>query len=85
MLNNKFLGYVLKKTKIENAGNSIPQLTVPMVKPIKPPLPPLQAQNKIVAAIESEQKTIEECKKLIKTMEQKIEAKIGEVWNGGSR
>ncbi len=82
LLSNNFLGYILKITSIENTGNSIPQLTVPMVKKIKIPLPPLEIQKQIVAEIEAEQKIVNANKNLIEKMEQKIERKIGEVWNG---
>ncbi len=47
----------------------------------KIPLPPLSVQEQIVAEIESEQRAIDECKKLIEKMQKKIEAKIGEVWD----
>ncbi len=50
------------------------------VKTRKIPLPPLDVQEQIVAEIEAEQKSVEECKKLVITMEKKIKAKIEEVW-----
>ncbi|MGG7048818.1 restriction endonuclease subunit S [Campylobacter sp. M4] len=44
-----YLYYALKEKHINGNGANIPQLTVPMVKNIKIPLPPLQTQQKIVA------------------------------------
>ena len=50
------------------------------IKKLKIPLPSLEVQEQIVAEVETEQQAIEECKKLIAKMEQKIAAKIDEVW-----
>ena len=52
------------------------------IKNIQIPLPPLEVQEKIVAEIEAEQQAVESCKTLIAKMEQKIAAKIAEVWGG---
>ena len=75
-----FLNYAIKNTDIESTGNSIPQLTVPMVREIKIPLPLIEEQKQIVAEIESEQQVINQCKVLVDKMEKKIADKIGEVW-----
>lgn len=42
--------------------------------------PPLNEQTKIVAKIQEEEKAIEECKKLIKLHQQKINTKIQSIW-----
>jgi hypothetical protein len=44
------------------------------------PLPPLKIQKQIVAQIEEEQKLVEANRKLIEIFEEKIKAKIAEVW-----
>ena len=46
----------------------------------KIPLPPLKVQLRIVGEIEAEQETIDGCKALIATKENKINTKIAEVW-----
>jgi Type I restriction-modification system methyltransferase subunit len=47
---------------------------------LKFPLPPLEAQQKIVAEIETERELVDANKKLIEIFEKKIKDKIGEVW-----
>jgi len=76
----KFLKYIIDTIQIYNNGNSIPQLTIPMIKNEKIPLPPLEVQEQIVAEIEAEQNVVNANKELMEKMEKKIEAKIGEVW-----
>lgn len=48
----QFLKYALDNSKITNTGTTIPQLTVPTVKEIYIPIPPLPEQHRIVAKIE---------------------------------
>lgn len=48
MIVTKFLNYVLDITPIGGTSGSIPQLTVPNVKKIKIPIPPLTIQLEIV-------------------------------------
>ena len=48
----KFLNYVLDITEIGHSGGSIPQLTVPNVKKIQIPIPPLSKQKEIVAILD---------------------------------
>jgi type I restriction enzyme S subunit len=48
----KFLNYALDITEIGHSGGSIPQLTVPNVKKIKIPIPPLAEQERIVAILD---------------------------------
>jgi type I restriction enzyme, S subunit len=49
----KFLNYVLDITAIGHSGGSIPQLTVPNVKKIKIPIPPLTIQKEIVKILDN--------------------------------
>ena len=48
----KFLNYALDITEIGHSGGSIPQLTVPNVKTIAIPVPPLSIQNEIVKILD---------------------------------
>ncbi len=49
----KFLNYVLDITEIGHSGGSIPQLTVPNVKKIKIPIPPIPIQQEIVKILDT--------------------------------
>ena len=44
------------------------------------PLPTLEEQKEIVSAIEQQEKAIEECKKLIKIQQEKINSKLQSIW-----
>jgi type I restriction enzyme S subunit len=48
----KYLSYALDITEIGHSGGSIPQLTVPNVKKIKIPVPPIAEQERIVAILD---------------------------------
>ena len=48
----KYMKFCLDCLLIWSAGSSIPQLTVPTIKKMQLPLPPLQEQHRIVAKIE---------------------------------
>jgi len=80
IINLHFLKYVLDTFTINRTGNTIPQLTIPMIKNEQIPLPPLSVQQEIVAQIEAEQEMVNANKKLIEIFEQKVKDKIGEVW-----
>lgn len=61
VVNLTFLFYMIKLLKIGGKGAAIPQLTVPMVKDLLLPVPPLSLQEKFAARIEQ----IEEQKKAV--------------------
>ena len=61
VVNLTFLFYMIKLLKIGGKGAAIPQLTVPMVKDLLLPVPPLELQEKFAARIEQ----IEEQKKAV--------------------
>lgn len=61
VVNLTFLFYMIKLLKIGGKGAAIPQLTVPMVKDLLLPVPPLELQEKFAARIEQ----IEEQKKFV--------------------
>lgn len=48
-----YLRYVIKCLPVSSVGSSIPQLTVPMLKPKLIPLPPLSEQKRIVEVLDS--------------------------------
>lgn len=79
----KFLYFVLKSLGLTElrGGGAVPGLNRNDVyRTKKIPLPPLKVQKQIVAEIEEEQKLVEANKKLIEIFEDKIKAKIAEVW-----
>lgn len=82
-INQRYLFYILrnKESSIQgNAGAKFASINRDDIQKIKIPLPPLEVQDCIVSEIEAERAAIQECKKLIASMEKKIKAKIGEVW-----
>jgi type I restriction enzyme S subunit len=52
IITSKFLNYALDITEIGHSGGSIPQLTVPNVKKIKIPIPPIAEQERIVTILD---------------------------------
>jgi len=83
-VDTNFLFHLLKgmSTHFEESGQGlgVKGLTREFIRQIKIPLPPLKIQKRIVAQIEEEQKLVEANKKLIEIFEEKIKAKIAEVW-----
>lgn len=79
-INTRFLKYILNIVEINKTGNTIQQLTVPMVKRIKIPLPPLETQQKIVEELDKEMEALEKVKLLKEKAEKRIEEIINEVW-----
>ena len=51
-INPQYLQYVIEAFPEKSLGTSIPQLTVPMLKPKLIPVPPLSEQNRIVKQID---------------------------------
>lgn len=70
-------GYNFKQ---HDSGTTIPSLTKSELLTIKVPLPSLEEQQNIVKAIEEEVQLVNASKRLVEIFEQKIKAKIGEVW-----
>lgn len=66
-LNPRFLYYVTMFANIEGTKSGIPQLTIPMVKKIQIPLPPLAEQEKIA-------EILSEADNEITLLEQKLES-----------
>ncbi|MGH9428463.1 MAG: hypothetical protein ACRD2L_19425, partial [Terriglobia bacterium] len=55
-------------------------LTTDQIKEFDIPLPPLAKQRQIVAEIEVERKLVDANRELIARMEQKLQARLAEVW-----
>jgi type I restriction enzyme S subunit len=53
LISAEYLNYVLDVTEIGHSGGSIPQLTVPAVKKICIPVPPLEVQREIVRVLDT--------------------------------
>lgn len=81
-LNKDFLYCILSSDVVKRqflkyaVGSTVKNLKSDTVKCVKIPLPPLEVQEEVVAKIEEEEKAIEECKKLIKLHQEKINTKI---------
>lgn len=80
VLNPYFLKYAIDNLGLQGNGNTIPQLTVPMIKNKIIPLPSLEIQEKIITKIQDEEKIVKLSAELIKINEQKIQDKIAEIW-----
>ncbi len=73
----KYFYYALMNAEIPNLGYSrhFKELVRVML-----PLPSIDVQEKIVVKIEAEQKLVEANRRLIEIFEQKIQAKLAEIW-----
>lgn len=87
LLNSEFLFQLLRtsyvKSQIENirSGAAQPQLPVRSMVDIDILVPrTIEEQKEIVSKIQEEEKTIEECKKLIELHQEKINIKIQSIW-----
>ena len=83
-LNNKYLKYLLDNltTDFNNQaiGGTQKFVSLKFIRNYHIPLPSLETQEEIVAEIEKEENAIEECKKLIKLHQEKINTKIQSIW-----
>ena len=85
-INPKYLFYLLQSTifaqQIERlkSGSAQPQLPIRDLMLFTIPVPPIEAQQNIVQAIEEEMQLVNANKQLIAIFEQKIKDKISEVW-----
>ena len=85
-INADFLVYLLSD-KVENfkktsQGSTIQGVTKRRLAEIEVPLPPLSAQDEIVAEIDYDQKVIDANSDLVERFEQKIQDAIARVWGG---
>lgn len=71
--NLKFLEISINNHEIQNSGSNIPQLTLPEFAKIKIPLPPLEAQEKIIFAISKIEKKIQILDSSLESLEGKKE------------
>ena len=65
----EYLCYALSTIDIENNGVAIPQLTVPMIKNVSIPVPPIAEQEKIVAELDCLSGIIEKKKQQLKELD----------------
>lgn len=61
-------------------GGVVNNLNIGLVKEVSIPLPPIKVQHQIVAEIESYQASIEEHKKAITALEERIKSTVNKVW-----
>lgn len=85
VINLKYLDLISKYLNITKGGKTTPQLTVPMVKPLKLPLPPLGIQQKIVDEIEKFEKVIAKNKNKIDINNQIIRDLLFELYNNANK
>lgn len=52
LINIRYLNYVLDVTEVTHSGGSIPQLTVPNLKKVTIPVPPLEEQRRIAETLD---------------------------------
>jgi type I restriction enzyme S subunit len=69
----KYLYYLLSKQKYNVSKTGIPQLTVPTVKVIEIPLPPLSQQSRIVSILDIFEKSIQNLEAQLKQREKQYE------------
>ncbi|MFZ2726821.1 MAG: N-6 DNA methylase [Methylococcaceae bacterium] len=81
-LNLIFLKTVLEQINLNQYAKvgGQPSINQSTIYEIEIPLPPLEIQNAIVEQIEKERASVESCKTLIGLFEDKIKAKIAQVW-----
>jgi len=75
-----FLKYSIDALDIYRNGNSIPQLTIPMITNEEILLPPLAIQRQIVEKIEAERALVDSAKKLIDIYDKKTQETIAKLW-----
>ncbi|HNF17623.1 MAG TPA: restriction endonuclease subunit S, partial [Leptospiraceae bacterium] len=64
------------------AAGNMPKINQSIVESMPIPLPPIEVQERIVAKIEAERKSVDGCRDLMKTYEEKIKRVIDSVWEG---
>ena len=73
---------VYEKQKLELvSGWGQPQFNANAIKNLQIPLPSISEQEKIITELEEEQKLVDANKKIIEIFEQKIKAKIDQIWS----
>ena len=82
MMLDQFLVTYLIQTDLSQfvTGVTVPKLTQAKLRAIPVPLPPMEAQNAIVAEIEAEQVLVSANRELVERMEQRIQDTIARVW-----
>jgi type I restriction enzyme M protein len=82
-IHQMFLFYNLKsmQDKIKGSGGAVfDSISKAQIEEIEIPLPPLESQRQIVAEIEAERALVEGNRELIARFEQKLQAKLAEIW-----
>jgi len=81
IITTKFLNFILDITPIGGSGGSIPQLTVPNVRKIKIPIPPISIQEEIVVILDKFAELEAELKAELKARARQYEFYLNEFLN----
>lgn len=81
-ISRDFLFSLLKGSDLAStiSGSAQPQITRQSLAPFKIPLPPIEAQQKIVTEIEAEQKLVAANHELVERFEKTIQSTLARVW-----
>ena len=82
VLNLHFLKYALNNTEFDLKGTSIPQLTVPMIKGYKIPLPPIALQQKFAKIVEHVEKMKGNIKKTKQNSKELFDSLMSKAFRG---
>jgi len=86
LINLNYLQIALNKLDFTNSGSVIPQLTIPKVKKLKIPLPPLDIQNLLVDECKNVDSKVEKAIKAIEKAENEISKIVNsKLINGDSK
>ena len=83
LVNIFYLKHVVSRLDFIDSGSVIPQLTVPKVRTLQIPVPPLEVQQQIADECDAVDQETDQARQTITTAEQTIEEKVQAVINAG--
>ena len=76
----EYLSYALQNYHFVGSGTSIPQLTIPMLKEYKFPLPDLPTQRRIAATLDKVSEGIALCKQMLADLDELVKSQFVEMF-----